>query len=281
MDHLRHFDLHREPFGLTPDTACFFATPTHQEALNVVLLGLRLGSGFIKITGEIGLGKTLLCRRLLNALGLDYVTAYLPHPEISPAELRRSLARELGAPERLVGRTDTAALQNLLLHHARQGRSAVLFVDEAQRAPRETFEYIRLLTNLETETTKLLQVVLFGQPELDRRLRRADLRQLAQRVIHAYRLRPLNHAEAEAYLVHRLAQAGGDERLFPTAARHAVAVSTRGVPRLINVCAHKALLAAYGAGARRVSLSHVRAAVHDTETLSPPGWWARWRSVWS
>ncbi len=279
--YLRHFGLTHEPFGLTPDTACFFATPTHQEALNVVLLGLRLGSGFIKITGEIGLGKTLLCRRLLNALGGTYVTAYLPHPEITPAELRRSLARELGSPERLLWRTDTGALQNLLLHHARHGRTTVLFVDEAQRAPRETFEYVRLLTNLETETTKLLQVVLFGQPELDRRLARSDLRQLAQRVVHAYRLRPLGPAETEAYLAHRLAQAGDGERIFPPAARRAVAASTRGVPRLINVCAHKALLVAYGAGASSVTPAHVRAAVHDTESLRPTGWRARLRSVWS
>jgi MSHA biogenesis protein MshM len=275
--YLRHFGLHHEPFGLTPDTACFFAAPTHQEALNVVLLGLRLGSGFVKVTGEIGLGKTLLCRRLLGALGGEYVTAYLPHPDITPAELRRSLARELASPERLVARTDTAALQNLLLLHARRGRTAVLFVDEAQRTPRATFEYIRLLTNLETETTKLLQVVLFGQPELDRRLARSDLRQLAQRVVHAYRLRPLSPAETEAYLLHRLTRAGGAERIFPRAARRAVASATRGVPRLINVCAHKALLAAYGAGAEAVAPAHVRAAVHDTESLRPHGWRSRLR----
>lgn len=271
--YLRHFGLAHEPFGLTPDTACFFATPTHQEALNVVLLGLRLGAGFVKVSGEIGLGKTLLCRRLLNALGEPYVTAYLPHPEISPAELRRSLARELGAPAGLLWRLDTAALQAILLGRAREGRSAVLFIDEAQRAPRETFEYVRLLTNLETETTKLLQVVLFGQPELERRLARADHRQLAQRIVYSYRLRPLTEGETEAYLLHRLAHAGGDgERLLTAAARRAIAARARGIPRLINVCAHKAFLAAYGEGAGRVTPAHVRAAVRDTESLRPRGW---------
>jgi MSHA biogenesis protein MshM len=276
--YLKHFALRHEPFGLTPDTACFFAAPTHQEALNVVLLGLRLGSGFIKITGEIGLGKTLLCRRLLNALGNEYVTAYLPHPEITPAELRRGLARELGSPQRLLWRTDTETLQNLLLLHARKGRTAVLFIDEAQRTSRETFEYVRLLTNLETETTKLLQIVLFGQPELDRRLARPDLRQLAQRIVHTYRLRPLSPAETDAYLTHRLNRAGGDGRIFSPAARRSLALAARGVPRLINVCAHKALLVAYAEGAERVAPGHVRSAVRDTESLRSRGGWMR---LWS
>ncbi|HEY5763784.1 MAG TPA: AAA family ATPase, partial [Rhodocyclaceae bacterium] len=170
--YLQHFGLQELPFSLTPDTGFTFAHAGHQSALNTVMLALQNGEGFVKVTGEVGTGKTLLCRRLLRALRDDYATAYLPNPNLDPAALYRALGEELGVAE--VGGGDAYQLHKAfnaaLLKIARDGRSVVLLVDEAQAMPAETLEALRLLSNLETEKRKLLQIVLLGQPELDERL---------------------------------------------------------------------------------------------------------------
>ena len=216
-----HFGFHQPPFALTPDTRFFFPRASHQDALNTLLVTLRAGEGFLKVTGEVGLGKTQLCRQLLNALGPGFVTAYIPNPALSPAALLRTVAEELGCQHG--GDFGSEHLMKLisqqLLANAGRGLRTVLVVDEAQALSDETLEAIRLLTNLETETYKLLQVVLFGQPELDARLAGKSLRQLRQRISFSHRLQPLGDGDFRAYVRHRLEVAGArDPTLFTDAA---------------------------------------------------------------
>jgi MSHA biogenesis protein MshM len=265
--YLTHFALRELPFGLTPDTAFAFACTPHQEALNTLLIAVANGEGFMKVTGEVGTGKTLLCRRFLSQLERDSVSAYLPNPLLDPHGLLLALAEELRAD---FDRDDDQptllkALNRVLVDQAREGKRVVVCLDEAQAMPLETLESLRLLSNLETEKRKLLQVVLFGQPELDQKLAHESVRQLQQRITFQYHLSALSRSELEYYLAHRLRVAGymGD-RLFNTAALDALYRASRGVPRLINVLAHKALLAAYGEGHHYVSAAHVRKAARDT-----------------
>lgn len=268
-----HFGFRHAPFGLTPDTRFYFSEASHQEALNTLLVALRSGEGFLKITGEVGLGKTLLCRQLLNALGPDFVTAYVPNPAVSPRGLLLTVAEELGcapapsaSPEQLL----KAINQQLLANAGRHVRTA-LVVDEAQALSDETLEAIRLLTNLETETAKLLQVVLFGQPELDQRLARPELRQLRQRISFSYRLRPLNREQFAAYVRHRLDVAGASGGgLFTDDALRVLYRASRGTPRLANILCHKALLAAFGPGRPGVDRQDALEAVYDTEGTEIP-----------
>ena len=262
-----HFGLHHAPFGLTPDTRFYFDQASHQEALNTLLIALRAGEGFLKVTGEIGLGKTLLCRQLLNALGSGFVTAYVPNPAVSPRGLLQTVAEELGGtvdaaatPEHLL-----KAINLQLLGNARRQLRTVLVVDEAQALSDDTLEAIRLLTNLETETSKLLQVVLFGQPELDHRLSRAHLRQLRQRITFSYRLQPLDRPQFTAYVRHRLEIAGARQALFSDEALRLLYRASRGTPRLANILCHKALLAAFGPGRAQVGRDDALDAVRDTE----------------
>ena len=265
--YLTHFALRELPFGLTPDTAFAFACTPHQEALNTLLIAVANGEGFMKVTGEVGTGKTLLCRRFLSQLERDSVSAYLPNPLLDPHGLLLALAEDLRAD---FDRDDDQpsllkALNRVLVDQAREGKRVVVCLDEAQAMPLETLESLRLLSNLETEKRKLLQVVLFGQPELDQKLAHESVRQLQQRITFQYHLSPLSRRELEYYISHRLRVAGymGD-RLFNTAALDALYRASRGVPRLINVLAHKSMLAAYGEGRHYVSAAHVRKAARDT-----------------
>jgi len=221
----------------------------------------------MKITGEVGTGKTLLCRRFLAELDGEFVTAYIPNPYLDPLGLLLALADEL----RVAFDRDNdqhhlvKTLNHALLDYARAGKRVVVCLDEAQAMPLETLESLRLLSNLETEKRKLFQVVLFGQPELDTRLRHESVRQLQQRITYHYHLSPLSRREMEYYVGHRLGVAGyiGD-RLFHRSAMGALYRASAGVPRLVNVLAHKAMLAAYGEGRHYVSAAHVRKAAQDT-----------------
>lgn len=273
-----HFGLREMPFGITPDTSFAYACNTHQEALNTLLVAIKNGEGFIKITGEVGTGKTLLCRRLLATLDSNHVSAYIPNPYLEPRTLLFALAEELGVA--LPRETDQhhllKELTRALLHFARQGKTVVLCLDEAQAMPTETLEALRLLTNLETEKCKLLQVVLFGQPELDQRLAGESVRQLKQRITFQYRLTALTHDEVDQYIAHRLRVAGyRGNRLFGKAATRLVHRISGGVPRLINIVSHKALLLAYGEGLQQVQPRHVRSAAQDTPAArrARPWWW--------
>ena len=279
MNYLKHFGLRELPFGITPDTSYFFACRSIQEALNTLLIAVSNGEGFIKITGEVGTGKTLLCRKFLSTLGPGWVSAYIPNPNVEPRMMVLALADELGVVADLVEphRLEKDLTQRLL-DIARQGKRVVLCMDETQAMPLATLETVRLLTNLETEKRKLMQVVLFGQPELDRKLASQSVRQLRQRITFQYTLKALGRGEVFDYVAHRLTIAGySGPALFSDSALKAIHTASRGVPRLINILAHKALLLTYGEGLRRAERRHVRLAVEDTPSATLP-WW-HWKAA--
>lgn len=286
--YLRHFGLREPPFSLTPDTSFFFACTNYQEGLNTLLVAARNGEGFIKITGEVGNGKTLLCRKFLATLNQGkqattligtqddatsgqpstrFVTAYLPNPYLEPRSLLLALADEFRI--QLDPNVDQhlllKELTRTLLNFAREGKRVLVCLDEAQAMPLESLEVLRLLTNLETEKRKLLQVVLFGQPELNERLRHNSIRQLRQRISFQYELKGLRRDELERYLRHRVAVAGyvGDT-LFGHAAVGKMHRVTGGTPRLVNIVAHKALMLAFAEGRQQVAGKHVAEAAADT-----------------
>jgi len=282
VNYLRHFGLREAPFGITPDTSFFFACRSTQEALNTLLVAVGNGEGFIKITGEVGTGKTLLCRKFLSTLGEGWASAYIPNPNLEPRALVLAIAEELSVP---VGADVDQhhlmrGITKVLLDHARHGRRVVLCMDESQGMPLDTLETMRLLTNLETEKRKLLQVVLFGQPELDRKLAAESIRQLRQRITFEYALRGLDREEIGAYVEHRLAIAGhGGAPLFDAGALRAIHRASRGVPRLVNILAHKSLMLVFGEGGRVATRRHVRIAAQDTPSAGSvlPWRWLRMR----
>ncbi len=274
--YLDHFGLREAPFGITPDTGFIYRASAHSEALATLVVALRSGEGFVKVTGEVGTGKTLLCRALLATLatqGDAAVTAYLPQPRLTPRELLRALARELKlrSDRRLPEADLHGILQAGLLALAAQGRAVVLCIDEAQAMPAETMETLRLLSNLETEKRKLLQIALFGQPELDLQLAAPSGRALASRIAFSARLAPMPAGELGRYLNHRLSVAGwrGPD-VFTAPALWALWWASGGRPRNANILAHKCLLLAYGGGGHRVRLRHAWVALRDGRLAAHP-----------
>ena len=266
--YLYHFGLRELPFTLTPNTNFYLGLESHNEALAVLLMALKTGEGFIKVIGEVGTGKTLLCRKLLNDIPEHFVTAYIPNPYLKPDELRRAVAVELGVKQaqRMSTQLLTQRIQERLLTLHGQGHSVVLILDEAQALPAESLEALRLFTNLETETRKLLQVVLFAQPELDQRLSEKQFRQLRQRITFSYQLKPLTTVEVQHYIQHRLQVAGyKGAALFSLAITKRLAKATKGIPRLVNVLCHKMMMLAYGQGHYQITARHLTAAIQDTE----------------
>lgn len=277
-----HFGLRETPFGITPDTSFFFACSNYQEALNTLLIAAKNGEGFIKITGEVGVGKTLLCRKFMATLDSGFVTAYIPNPLLEPRTLMLALADELEVPQqRDVDQHQLLkAINHRLLVLARDGKRAILCLDEAQAMPIETLEALRLLTNLETEKRKLLQIVMFGQPELDRKLQQEAIRQLNQRITFHYHLGPLTKDDMEFYVSHRLRVAGyAGSRLFNRGAVNALHAASGGVPRLVNILAHKALMLTYGEGRQQVNARHIKAAADDTGAARRKTWPWTWFGV--
>ena len=266
--YLEHFGIREAPFSLTPDTSYFFASPSHQAALNTLLVALRMGEGFIKVVGEVGTGKTLLCRKLLKILGDDYITAYIADPYLTPMQLRMALATELNIE--MVAGTGQSQLNQLiherLLELSETGKGVVLILDEAQALPNESLETLRLLTNLETEKRKLLQIAIFGQPELDQRLAESSMRQLKQRITFSHRLDTIDYEFLGDYVYYRLCQAGyqGQQPFTPKALKLLYRAS-HGVPRLINVLTHKSLMAAFGRGTWKITPELIQSAAYDTE----------------
>jgi MSHA biogenesis protein MshM len=275
VNYLRHFGLRELPFGITPDVSYFFACRSIQEALNTLLIAVGNGEGFIKITGEVGTGKTLLCRKFLSTLSQGWVSAYILNPLIEPRGLMLALGAELGiAGEATEPHRLEKELTQRLLEIAKQGKRVVLCLDEAQAMPLATLEAVRLLTNLETEKRKLMQVVLFGQRELDRKLASDAVRQIRQRITFQHDLTALARDEVADYVAHRLTIAGySGPALFTNAALKSIHVASRGIPRLINILAHKALLLVYGEGGRQAERRHIKAAAHDTPSASVHWWW--------
>jgi MSHA biogenesis protein MshM len=276
----KFFGLKEIPFSISPDTSYFFAYGHYANAFNTLLIALRTGEGFIKVTGEVGTGKTLLCRKLMNTLGNKFQIVYIPNPQISSYGLQVAVAEELGLKiTRYVHRLNKM-ITDRLLEIAQEGRRVVLCIDEAQAMPEETMESLRLLTNLETEKFKLLQVVMFGQPELNTLLDKQSVRQLKQRITYTYQLQPLDREGVNAYIMHRLVVAGYQGGpLLDIKALEKLLQASRGIPRLINILCHKALMVAYGQGQRSVSREFMQMAIRDTEdaqlSSSREHWWQR------
>src|SRR5512143_372585 len=231
------FGLQEKPFAITPDPRYLYLSARHAEALAHLLYGIGEGGGFVQLTGEVGTGKTTLCRCLLEQLPPEVDVALILNPKLTDVELLAAVCDELGityppgteSRKVLVDRL----YQYLLDAHAR-GRRTVLILDEAQDLAPDVLEQIRLLTNLETSTRKLLQIILIGQPELIRVLAREDLRQLAQRVVARYHLHPFSAEDTRAYIRHRMEVAGQKGKIFSEAAMRRVHAASRGIPRLIN-----------------------------------------------
>ena len=277
--YLDHFGLKEAPFGMTPDTGFIYSGAAFQEALNTLLVGLGSGEGFIKITAEVGTGKTLLCRRFLSTLGDNYVLAYLPNPMLEPRTLLLAIAEEIDLELRGLD-YHFHLIKDLnahLLKLAAVGKTVVVCLDEAQGMPGESLEALRLLSNLETEKRKLMQVVMFGQPELDQKLAETSARQLRQRIVFHYQMTGLRPQEVQNYLAHRLRVAGHPSgNLFSPAAAKLVSAYSRGTPRLVNVVANKSLLTAFGEGETRIEPAHVRVAGNDTEGAHAVPSWRFW-----
>ena len=269
--YLEHFGLQEFPFSLTPNTDYFLNMASYHKAYNMLMVSIANREGFIKIVGEVGTGKTMLCRTVLNALEEDperYVTAYIANPVLSPKGLFLGFAEELGieADSDIGHHSLLKRISKVLMQHAAEGRQVILFIDEAHAMPRKTLEALRLLTNLETEKSKLFQVVLFAQPELDDMLREKSLRQLLQRITFSYRLESLDRDATQRYVSHRMAKAGyNGPDVFSSKALDDLFAASKGIPRLVNILCHKALMVAYGRGERLVDRLHMLKAIEDTE----------------
>jgi len=262
----QHFGLQEAPFGITPNPAFFYSGNTRGEILSALLYAVTLGEGIVKVTGEVGSGKTMLCRMLETRLPPSVDVLYLVNPTLGPTEVLHAIAAELGLDTG--GRRADEVLRvlhaGLIARHA-AGHRVVLLVEEAQAMPLDTLEEVRLLTNLETARSKLLQIVLFGQPELDEHLALPRMRQLRERITHSFTVPPMPRNQIPFFLSHRLRAAGyqGPE-LFSPGAVKLIARGSAGIVRRINVLADKSLMAAYADDLPFVKACHVRQAIEDS-----------------
>ena len=279
----KFFGLSEKPFAITPDPRYLFLSERHAEALAHLAYGIQEAGGFVQLTGEVGTGKTMVVRSLLQQLPANCDMALILNPRITPAEFLLAICDELHVqvPERL--ETSVKGLVDLLTRflldaHAR-GRRVVVMVDEAQNLSPDVLEQVRLLTNLETATQKLLQIILVGQPELREVLGRTELRQLAQRITGRYHLEALTRPETQAYVRHRMRVAGATSDIFTTGALHEVHRLSGGIPRIVNVICDRALLGAFTREEHRVTGKLVRQAASEVYGRPMMAPWVRWASV--
>lgn len=265
--YLEHYGLREPPFAITPNPRFLFYSAKHREAYNHLLYGIRERKGFVQLTGEVGAGKTTLCRAMLDQLDGQFATALILNPVMSPNEMMKAIAIEFGLQVEGMDRLETVAVINeFLLWRASQGKDAVLIVDEAQDLTDELLEQIRLLSNLETDDRKLLQIVLMGQPELRDRLNAHRLRQLRQRITVRYHLGVLSRAEVSEYIRHRIHVSGGNGRpQFTQPAIWRIHRYSGGVPRLVNALCDKALLAGYVNQSDTIDFTLVGRAIRELE----------------
>lgn len=274
--YLQHFGLRELPFSLTPNTQFFLNLASYHKAYNMLMVSLANAEGFIKIVGEVGTGKTMLCRKVLNTLEEDkenYIAAYIPNPGLSPKGLFLAFAKELNIEiDQDVGHHRLLkAITEKLAEFSANGKQAVLFIDEAHAMPEQTLEALRLLTNIKTEQVKLFQVVLFAQPELDISLSQPSLRQLRQRITFSFVIEALDRDGVERYVSHRLTTAGyNGPFLFSKRALDYLFRSSDGIPRVVNILCHKALMVAFRKGERSVLIDHIKSAAEDTEGVELP-----------
>ena len=265
--YLEHYGLTEPPFDITPNPRFLFYSAKHREAYNHLLYGIRERKGFVQLTGEVGAGKTTLCRAMLEQLDDRYTTALILNPMMSAEELVKAIAFEFGLPINGLDRLETLAVINqFLLQQVERGLETVLLIDEAQDLTDELLEQVRLLSNLETDNRKLLQIVLLGQPELRDRLNHPRLRQLRQRITVRYHLLPLSRDEVSQYVQHRLHVSGGNGTpCFTHPALWRVYHYTQGIPRLINAVCDKALLAGFVEQQGRIGFRLVNRAIRELE----------------
>ncbi len=267
------YGLREKPFALSPNPRYLYLAESHREALAHLLYGLEQGEGFIVISGEVGTGKTTICRSLLERLGGESEVAFLFNPSRNANELLQSINEELGLPaDGLSRREILSRLNHFLLEKKRESRRVILIIDEAQNLSPSTLEQVRLLSNLETASSKLIQIILLGQPELDEKLDSDELRQLRQRISVRWCLEPLPQPDTFAYVCHRLRVAAGAEReVFADAALREIHRRTGGVPRLINLLCDRVLLAGYAAQAHRIGPTLVRQAAAELPAMTARG----------
>ncbi len=278
-----HFGLNQPPFKITPNTDFFFSGGNRGPVLEALIYAISQGEGIIKVTGEVGSGKTMLCHMLQTRLPEHVENVYIANPSVSPEEILHAIAFELQlGVSRDASRLEVMqALHDYLLKRHSEGKRVVVFVEESQSMPLPTLEEIRLLSNLETKNDKLLQIVLFGQPELDENLRQTNIRQLRERITHSFRLAPLSAAETREYLMFRMRAAGyHGPQLFPDPVIKTISRAAQGLTRRVNLIADKSLLAAFSENTHTIKRKHVDAAVRDSEFSALPGARAGLRPLW-
>jgi general secretion pathway protein A len=277
------FGLQEKPFAITPDPRYLYLSERHAEALAHLLYGINEAGGFIQLTGEVGTGKTTVIRSLLEQLPGHADVALILNPRVTPAEFLLTICEELHLQVPEAGRGSTKTLMDLLGRHLLEtharGRRVVLIVDEAQNLSTQTLEQVRLLTNLETATTKLLQIILIGQPELRALLEQPELRQLAQRITGRYHLDPLSPQESAGYVRHRLRVAGATAEVFTPSALREIQRLSHGIPRVINVICDRALLGAFTQEEHRVGGALVRQAASEVYGRPVPAPWLKWATT--
>ena len=270
--YLKHFNLSERPFSITPDPRFLYMSARHKEALAHLLYGLSDGGGFVQLTGEVGTGKTTICRCLLEQVPENVDLAVVLNPKVTAIELIATICDELGidypASYSIKGLIDV--LNIYLLQAYKRGRRTVLIIDEAQNLSVDVLEQIRLLTNLETSTQKLLQIVLIGQPELRSMLASEEMRQLSQRITARYHLDPITRDEADAYIKHRLQICGNSRPVFTRRSINRIQKLSGGIPRLINVLCDRAMLGAYVEGKAQVDLKVLKKAAREVINETRP-----------
>jgi general secretion pathway protein A len=265
--YLSYYGLEAAPFDLTPNPRFLYNSVKHREAINHLLYGIRERKGFVQLTGEVGAGKTTLCRALLEQLDSRFSTALLLTPVLDANELMKAIAAEFGLDVKGLDRLETSAAFNaFLIQQAEAGKVPVLIIDEAQNFSDELLEQVRQLSNVETDDRKLLQIVLIGQPELRERLNHPRLRQLRQRITVRYHLNALDRLETRHYIKHRLELAGANGHpSFTTPALWRVFNYSNGVPRLVNALCDKALLAGFVKQTKRIGYNMVGRAIRELD----------------
>ncbi len=266
--YLEFFDLQQTPFSITPDPEFVYLSQKHEESLAHLIYGVTRGggAGFVQLTGEVGTGKTTISRLFLQKLPEDTQAALILNPNVTPIELLENIFKEFKLSTRGIKDKLNAMVEKLnehLLAWWSEGKNTLVIIDEAQNIPRDTLEQLRLLTNLETDQQKLLQIILIGQPELKQLMQRKDLRQLAQRITSRFHLQPLSKVETRQYIQHRIAVSGGNKELISAPAINLIHQQTNGIPRLINVLCDRALLVAFAAESKGVKLKHAKQAITE------------------
>lgn len=261
----KFYRFKEKPFNLTPDSKFFYASTKHEEALNCLLLAISERSGFIVITGEIGSGKTTVCRTLLNRLDGTTRVAFILNTYLSRKELLTTILEDLDIEYKSNSKTHLlSALNKYLIEQSANGTNVVLIIDEAQNLTSSVIEEVRMLSNLETEEEKLIQIVLIGQPELRKKLTDPKLEQFRQRVVMHYHLQPLSYAETVEYVKHRLIKAGNNQAdVFTQKAIRQIYDYSQGVPRLINLACHNALISGVVYGTRRITANIATEAIKE------------------